>query len=200
MWGYEERMTDKPYHHGDLRSALLAAAEAELEQNGVEGFSLRAVAKRAGVSHAAPAHHFGDASGLLTALAADAYRTFLAMQHAREDKAPRDPHAQLVAAGLGYIDFALAKPALFRLIFGSDRPDHDDPALHEAAKAAYNHLNQGVARAGSVHPMDAVAVWSMAHGLADLMASGRLAEITTLPGPARDAALAEILARAFPAP
>ena len=60
-------MTEKPYHHGDLRAALLAAAEVELSEKGVEGFSLRSVAKRAGVSHAAPAHHFGDSQGLLTA-------------------------------------------------------------------------------------------------------------------------------------
>ena len=63
-------MDDRKYHHGDLRAALLAAAEAELAERGVEAFSLRQVAKRAGVSHAAPAHHFGDAQGLLTALAA----------------------------------------------------------------------------------------------------------------------------------
>ena len=61
---------ERPYHHGNLRAALLEAAEAELEAMGIERFSLRAVAKRAGVSHAAPAHHFGDATGLLTALAA----------------------------------------------------------------------------------------------------------------------------------
>lgn len=59
----------RPYHHGDLRAALLHAAEEELAERGMEAFSLRSVAKRAGVSHAAPAHHFGDAQGLLTALA-----------------------------------------------------------------------------------------------------------------------------------
>ena len=67
-----------PYHHGDLAAALLAAAEAELAEKGVEAFSLRSVAKRAGVSHAAPAHHFGDATGVLTALATEGFRRFLA--------------------------------------------------------------------------------------------------------------------------
>ena len=62
---------EKPYHHGDLRSALLVAAEADLAENGIEAFSLRQVARRAGVSHAAPAQHFGDANGLLTALATE---------------------------------------------------------------------------------------------------------------------------------
>ncbi|MCU0912422.1 MAG: TetR/AcrR family transcriptional regulator, partial [Rhodobacteraceae bacterium] len=96
----------RPYHHGDLRAALLAAAEAELEARGIEAFSLRSVAKRAGVSHAAPAHHFGDAGGLLTALAAQGFRRFVANQAAHEDRAGADPAARLVESGLGYIAFA----------------------------------------------------------------------------------------------
>ncbi len=109
-------MTDKPYHHGDLRAALLAAGEAELTEKGVEGFSLRAVAKRAGVSHAAPAHHFGDVGGLLTALAAEGFRRFQATLDARE-AGIGDPRERAVAAGLGYMEFAMARPALFRLVF-----------------------------------------------------------------------------------
>ena len=110
---------ERPYHHGDLRASLLAAAEAELADRGVEAFSLRQVAKRAGVSHAAPAHHFGDAGGLLTALATEGYRAF---QQALDDgmaQAGDDPRERQMAAGLGYIRFATARPALFRLIFGS---------------------------------------------------------------------------------
>jgi AcrR family transcriptional regulator len=66
------------YHHGDLRAALIKAGEAVLAETGVTGFSLRAVAKRVGVSHSAPAHHFGDAKGLLDALATEGFRRFLA--------------------------------------------------------------------------------------------------------------------------
>src|SRR5215510_13729417 len=91
----------QPYHHGNLRAALLEAAEVELEAQGIEGFSLRGVAKRAGVSHAAPAHHFGDTNGLLTGLAADGYRRFVAAQEARQKNSPTDGMSQLVAAGLG---------------------------------------------------------------------------------------------------
>ena len=109
-------MEDRSYHHGDLRAALLAAAEVELTEKGVEAFSLRSVAKRAGVSHAAPAHHFGDARGLLTALAVEGFRRFLATQHRREALAAPDPRAQLVAAGLGYVDFALAYPAALGIV------------------------------------------------------------------------------------
>jgi AcrR family transcriptional regulator len=194
-------MTDeerRPYHHGDLRAALLAAAEVELAERGIEGFSLRAVAKRAGVSHAAPAHHFGDAGGLLTALAAEGYRQFLATQAAREAAAAADPRAQLVAAGLGYVDFACQRPALFRLIFGSKRADYADPALRAAAEAAYGHLQAQVAAAGG-GPQDLAAVWAAAHGLADLLAAGRLHMLAGLPPAGRDAAVAAIVARAMPA-
>lgn len=191
-------MDDRKYHHGDLRTALLDAAEAELAERGVESFSLRQVAKRAGVSHAAPAHHFGDAGGLLTALAAEGFRRFLAAQARREAQAAPDPRAQLTAAGLGYIDFALARPALFRLMFGSDRPDFGDAALSEASEAAYRHLDAQVTATGGALP-DIAAVWSLAHGIADLMAAGRLKSLQSL-GPAdRDAALAALLHRAFPA-
>lgn len=198
MTPYQRFMSDeRKYHHGDLRAALLAAAEAELADRGVEAFSLRQVAKRAGVSHAAPAHHFTDAGGLLTALAADGFRRFLAAQATREAQANPDPRGQLVAAGLGYIDFALASPALFRLMFGSDRPDFSDPDLCAASDAAYLHLQQQVQATGG-GPADIAAVWSLAHGLADLMTAGRLKPLMALPPAARDAALSALLLRSFP--
>lgn len=189
---------DRKYHHGDLRAALLAAAEAELAERGVEAFSLRQVAKRAGVSHAAPAHHFGDAGGLLTALAAEGFHRFLAAQALREAVAPPDPMSQLVAAGLGYIDFALSRRALFRLMFGSDRPDFAHPALSAASEAAYLHLETQVAAAGG-SLVDIAALWSLAHGIADLMAAGRLQSLQDLAPADRDAALSALLLRSFPA-
>lgn len=191
-------MTDKPYHHGDLRHALLSAAEAELADRGIEAFSLRQVARRAGVSHAAPAHHFGDANGLLTALAAEGYRQFLAAQAAREAVADPDPRAQLVAAGLGYIDFALTRPALFRLLFGSNRTNHANPELATAASAAYTHLADQVFAAGGRSVAEEAAVWAIAHGLADLLAAGRLKTISSFDPSDRDAVIAAIIARALP--
>jgi AcrR family transcriptional regulator len=192
-------MTDRPYHHGDLRAALLAAAEAELAERGMEGFSLRSVAKRAGVSHAAPAHHFGDAKGLLTALAAEGFRQFLAAQAAREAQALPDPASQLVAAGLGYIDFAMARPTLFRLLWQSERPDFADSDLGPAARAAYQHLVDQVMAAGGRTTADEAAAWAVSHGLADLLAAGRLKSVGTLPPPAREAMLAAIIRRMLPA-
>jgi AcrR family transcriptional regulator len=191
-------MADKPYHHGALRAALLAAAEAELAARGIEAFSLRAVAKRAGVSHAAPAHHFGDARGLLTALAAEGFRQFLATQARREAQAAPDPRAQLVAAGLGYIDFALERPTLFRLLWQSERPDFADRALDAAAGAAYGHLADQVGAAGGETVADAATLWALAHGLADLLAAGRLKAVAALPAAAREAMVAAILERGLP--
>lgn len=188
-----------PYHHGALHQALLAAAETELAETGLEGFSLRRVAKRAGVSHAAPAHHFGDAGGLLTALAAEGFRQFTATMTAQEALAAPDPRSRMIAAGLGYIGFAAQRPALFRLIFSSDRPDFDAPELAAESSRAYLHLTDlVVAMTGQDDPRDVLAVWAMAHGLADLMAAGRLDAMESL-GPAdRDRAFADILARSIP--
>lgn len=185
---------ERPYHHGDLRTALLAAGEAELAERGMEAFSLRQVARRAGVSHAAPAHHFGDARGLLTALAAEGFRTFLATQAAREAQAPPDPRSQLMAAGLGYIDFATARPALFRLMFGSDRPDPTNAEMQAAGRAAYQHLVDQVTAAGC-GLAEVAGVWSLAHGFADLMSSGRMFPVIGMAPDARQAMICGLIGR-----
>ncbi|MDM7930482.1 TetR/AcrR family transcriptional regulator [Tabrizicola sp.] len=188
----------RPYHHGDLRAALLVAAEQELAERGMEGFSLRSVAKRAGVSHAAPAHHFGDVQGLLTALAAEGFREFLAAQAAREAVAEADPASQIVAAGLGYVDFAIARPALFRLLWQSERPDFSDADLGQAARAAYQHLVDQVMATGGRSTADEAAAWAISHGLADLLAAGRLKSMGSLPVAARDAMISGIIRRILP--
>jgi AcrR family transcriptional regulator len=192
------------YHHGDLRAALLAAAEAELTATGVEGFSLRAVAKRAGVSHAAPAHHFGDTPGLLTALAAEGFGRLLACQTRRERQAPVDPASQVIATGLGYVDFALSHPALFRLMFASDRPDHEAPDLRAAGGAAIGHLAEQMAAAGGtvrhdkIVTPDMAAAWAIVHGLATLIGQGQMASLRDRAPDDRDAVLAGIIARVLP--
>lgn len=188
----------KPYHHGDLHSVLLQAAEAELAERGIEAFSLRSVAKRAGVSHAAPAHHFGDTGGLLTALAAQGFQQFLAAQAAREAVAAPDPQAQLVASGLGYVDFALERPALFRLLFGSRRPDYGNADLRRVAEAAYLHLVDLVQAAGGRTTADEALVWATAHGLADLLAAGRLKSVGSFSAVERDAMIRGVMERVMP--
>ncbi len=188
--------TQKPYHHGDLRAALMAAAEAELSERGIEAFSMRQVAKRAGVSSAAPAHHFGDVNGVLTALAAEGFRRFIAAQNLRQQAAPPEARAQLVALGLGYVDFAIANPALFRLMFGSGRTALENAELNSVSRVAFFKLVDAV---GAVSPeataVDIAAAWAAAHGLADLLMAGRLKTLHGMPPKARDAAIAEIVGR-----
>ncbi len=178
---------EKPrYHHGDLRSALLQAAEFELEESGIEAFSLRKVAKRAGVSHAAPAHHFGDVSGVLTALAVVGNRRFIDCMAQAQQNAT-DAEDKLVSAGVGYVNFATRHQALFRLIFASDKVDRADQDLVDAAGDAFLHLADRVEALKGTHPtkdadrmMDAMAIWSAAHGIADLFSSGRMQPIQGL--------------------
>jgi AcrR family transcriptional regulator len=194
------------YHHGELRQALLAAAEAELAAHGVEGFTLRGCAKRAGVSHAAPAHHFKDAGALLTALAAAGFARFAAAMETRRAAAAPEPRAELIAIGLGYVDFALANPALFRLMFASDRPDAGDVALGAEAEHSYRVLVDGLTRVRGSDPradrsgaIDLAAAWAIVHGIAHLLLTGRARFLGEI-GPAeRERALAAIIARVLPA-
>ncbi len=199
---HDDAGAKQPYHHGDLRKALLEAAEAELTEKGVEGFTLRGCAKRAGVSHAAPAHHFRDANGLLTALAAIGFERFLETQRRRQGKAGQDPVSQQVAAGLGYIDFALANPALFRLMFGSQRIDFEDPALQQAGQAGYEALVDGIRAVHRTDPrsdppagQDVLASWAIVHGLADLLLSGRMKDLHAMPTVQREHTLTGIIRR-----
>lgn len=189
-------MTEKPYHHGDLRAALLTAAEAELTERGVEGFSLRSVAKRAEVSHAAPAHHFGDANGLLTALAAEGFRRFQDTLDARELGA-NDLREKAVRAGLGYLEFALARPAVFRLIFSSARPDFASDELMAASGRAYDHL-VGLVTALGGGETDVVALWATSHGIADLAAGQKMRTLQGKPPEVREAMIRAVLLRCLP--
>lgn len=122
------------YHHGDLRRALLDAARRVLAEAGPEGCSLREVARRAGVSHAAPYHHFSSREALLGALAAEGYQALDRAMAEAQAAAPSDPAAQLVAVGMGYFLLAQRQPALFRLMI---RPEHlAPPAAAPAPPAA----------------------------------------------------------------
>lgn len=196
-----ERST--PYHHGDLRAALISAALDELEETGPEGFSLRKLARRAGVSHAAPAHHFGDLTGLLSAVAAEGYRKFVGAMIAREQEAEDHPGARLTAAGLGYVDFAMAHPALFRLIHSSQKPDQSNSELYQASAAAFDHIVElvsavtGTKREQPETMADVAATWAMAHGIADLLVHGRLKHLGNIEKEAREAAIAALLSRSL---
>jgi AcrR family transcriptional regulator len=188
---------ERPYHHGDLRAALLAAGEEELAERGVEGFSLRSVAKRAGVSHAAPAHHFGDTNGLLTALATEGFRRFQDTLDAREVGAT-NARDKAVLAGFGYLEFAMTRPALFRLIFSSARPDFASTDLVAAAGAAYDHLVGLVETLGG-DDADVLALWAASHGIAALATGSKLRMMLGKSPQERDAMIRAVLLRCLPA-
>jgi AcrR family transcriptional regulator len=172
------------YHHGDLPAALLKAVESAVAECGVSGVSLRDVARRAGVSHSAPAHHFGSKAGLLTAFATAGYEllahsvlTEVALSH------PVDEASELAALGRGYVHFALGYPSHFEVMFRMDVLNRDDPALVAASESAYGLLTATIERcrdAGRLHGRSAevvaVSAWSLVHGLAALWLSGRLSE------------------------
>lgn len=183
------------YHHGDLRAALLKAGEAVLAETGRQGFSLRQVAREVGVSHSAPAHHFGDAKGLLMAMAADGYTRFLQAMQARQTAVGADDgEALLLASGLGYLDFARSAPALFHLMFNDGQTWEPSDELKQAADASFLHIAGDIERLRGVCPfknqdamVHVMAAWSMAHGFADLLLSGRMYPVQPLSASDQDA-------------
>jgi AcrR family transcriptional regulator len=146
------------YHHGDLRAQLLREAGELLEKEGLAALSLREVARRAGVSHNAPYRHFPDRDSLLAALAEEGYQRF---GNALEKRPRRE-------MGEAYVDFALAHPQRFRLMFGGRIPGKDHRA-YEALKKSFGDL--GEEDAGYA----AAAAWGLVHGLAHLLLDGHFA-------------------------
>lgn len=163
------------YHHGDLQRALLSATEELLEAAGVEGFTLREVARRAGVSHGAPAHHFGDVRGLLSEFTAESFAQLSATMRRRRARAGEAPFDQLVASGVGYVEYALTHRARFQLMFRSERLDWSRPSLAAAGGEAYGQLVECMTRVsravGAPPDLDEEKVslaWSIVHGFATL--------------------------------
>ncbi len=187
-----------PYHHGSLRKALLQAAEHLLEREGIQGLTLRAAARLAGVSHAAPKNHFGDLAGLLSDLAAVGFERLGAAMLAKAQN-EGETGARMAAIGRAYVDFACANPSLFLLMFRGERLDFTRPALREAGGAAFAVLSGMVSgiRAEGVdesltlsHAAQIAAAWSLVHGLAMLLLDGRLKPLLgRLPAGTDEAAL-----------
>ena len=156
-----------------LRSVLIEQAFVLLDREGPDGVTIRAVARAAGVSHAAPANHFADRRELLTQLAADAFHQYLALV----DACPAKDRARAYVAGM--IEFALASPGRYELIWRKDLVDWEDPAFLDQMNRAYadflNELGRSRVNASDAAPdieTLATAAWSMAHGYAVLRSTG----------------------------
>jgi AcrR family transcriptional regulator len=169
------------YHHGALRDALIHAARDILESQGYDALTLRAAARRVGVSQAAPYNHFADKAALLGAIAAQGFNEFAAAMRQEMDAAV-DPQARLNATGIAYVAFATANPGLFRLMFGSSAHQASgDPELDEARTSAYEVLR------GAVHSVqlsdpghtaheehESLRSWALVHGLATMINEGTI--------------------------
>lgn len=168
---YAGPMSRNSYHHGDLKAVILAEAARLVAERGADGVSLRELARAAGVSHAAPAHHFADRRGLFTALAAEGWGLLAdALSAARPD---------FIDAALAYVRFALDHPGHYAVMFDRSLTDPDDPALVAAVDAAGTELAMGVGtlddpRAVTDPQAAALAAWSLVHGFSLLWLNGAI--------------------------
>ncbi|OGK79484.1 MAG: hypothetical protein A2X52_10735 [Candidatus Rokubacteria bacterium GWC2_70_16] len=172
----------KSYHHGDLRRALLEAARELVQTAGAEALTLRAAARLAGVSQAAPYRHFADKRALLAAVAEEGFRALTETMRRATVAHAGDPLGRFRALGLSYVGFAVSHPAHFRVMFGRETADKAaHPGLRDAAEETLGLLVGALTdcqRAGLARPGDpaelAVSAWAAVHGLSALLLDGQL--------------------------
>lgn len=173
-----------PYHHGNLRKALLGAALEAVREKGIAELSLREVARRAGVSHAAPAHHFKDKAGLLTAIATEGFEKFAQAQRDARERGS-DPITRFSWTGWAYVMFADQNREYFEIMFRPELLNADDPAYREAANAAHQVLLETMRPAvtGLTEEQllaQSTSAWALAHGMSRLWLDGNLSAFAGL--------------------
>jgi AcrR family transcriptional regulator len=161
-------MADRPYHHGDLRRALLEATVEVIDEVGPAAVSVREVARRAGVTHAAATYHFGDKAGLLTAVAAEGYRMLGA---ALEDAQRRT--RSFLEVGVAYVRFAVEHRAHFEVMYRPELYDPDAPEVRDG-RATTANLLYGTRHASADQLAAGVAAWALVHGVATLWLNDNL--------------------------
>jgi AcrR family transcriptional regulator len=161
---------------------LVASAREMLDQQGLEGLTLRAIARRAHVSHGAPLRHFPSLASLLSAVAAAGFRDLIAAIDAQLAALPQgaDARTRLAASGRGYVTFAVGNPGVYSVMFRPERLDPEDPVFQAAGSDSFGQLEELVAAAqaeGFRPDVDVTRlssfVWTTVHGLADLWIRGR---------------------------
>jgi AcrR family transcriptional regulator len=175
------RSAPRRYHHGDLKAALVAHATDILRRDGPDALTLRAVARAAGVSQAAPYRHFPDRRALIAAVAEQGFRSL--QQAMTEAVGKTEGRLALKQVAVAYVRFALDHPAEYRIMFGAELAATADlPSLRETSRSVLGFVTHGIARlqgSGLVGPGDpalmAVATWSMLHGLVTLSLDGHTA-------------------------
>jgi AcrR family transcriptional regulator len=167
--GYAEQMTKDAYHHGDLKAAILNHAATLVAERGADAVSLRELARVAGVSHAAPAHHFTDRRGLFTALATEGFGLLAS--------ALAEARPKFVDAAKAYVRFALDRPGHYAVMWDRSLYDANDPGLVVAELAAGDELRRGVGtlpdpKAKAAPDDAALAAWALVHGFSLLWLNG----------------------------
>ena len=186
------------YHHGDLRRTLLTTALALVEEQDTSVLTLREVARRAGVTHSAPYHHFPTKAALLAALAEEGFRTLYTEQLKAAAKAGPDPVRRLEELGIAYVKFAAAHPGYFRVMFRSDTGGWAGfPAVLEAAQLGFMLVTSTASEARKSGLQGdfaefTLASWAVVHGLATLWVDGPLRRYPALTG---NRSIEEIAAR-----
>jgi len=171
----------KPYHHGSLRPALLRAVAELAAEKGIERLSLRECARRAGASWSAPAHHFGDKTGMLTAFAVEGFTRLKKHMEARRD-ASEDKALSAAAVGEAYLEYALRNPQHFRVMFRTELLNEKDPEYQASNRAAFQVLEEAIREcevaAGLVDESTfadrCLLAWSAVHGFATLCLEGAI--------------------------
>jgi AcrR family transcriptional regulator len=169
----------KPYHHGDLKNALIAAGLQLLRERGVAGLNLREVARIAGVSHTAPYRHFPDKQALISAIAVEGFEMLAAVIRAVDAQHYPTTVDRLAATGEAYVRFAIEHPAHIAIMFNRENTRGDDPELSKLSKVGFEylvthiHIGQNNGELPPMEPMEvAKCLWATLHGLAVLTIEG----------------------------
>lgn len=175
-----KQKSDSTYHHGNLRSALISATLELIAEKGINAFTIREIAKRAGVSHAAPYRHFRDKEDILFAVAKEGFDMMVAETKKRSAKYPDDPFARYSISGISYIDFAISHPSHYRVMFSSGEHISNFPedlifSSTESFKLLTDTIREcqekNIIKEGNTHEF-ALASWAIVHGYAKLYIDG----------------------------
>ncbi len=175
-------MPTKKYHHGDLENALIQAGVEILSKEGIEGLSLRKVAKRVGVSYAAPYAHFKDRQSLVAAISTEGFKKLYMALDAAASKNADDPRQQLMESARAYVKFAMRNTDIFKIMFsGVLEKEKEYPSFVEASRKTFSKVveivqacqNAGILSSTSPELM-AVSIWGQVHGVISLALEGQI--------------------------
>jgi len=191
-----------PFHHGNLRKALLDASRTLLDENGPDGVTIRAVARATGVSHAAPVNHFRDRRALLTSISVQLFDELHQEVEQRAPTSNSDPADMIAAFAEALIDYGLRYPNRYQLLWRRDLVDNDDQNLTASMDIIYARLIERIEALPGSKPFDqhtiAIALWSLVHGYVSLRYDGNFEQKTdNVSGKLRKVAIVDLFKKAL---